>query len=68
MSGILHAVITAVTLAAGQTAESGIAEYNQVLRMVVEGRAEITVGQPHSYTWRCLDPRKPCEVKPGGAS
>lgn len=62
---IINAVIKEVKLTAGQTAEGGIAEYNQVLRLVVDGRAEIAAGQPHGYTWRCLDEKNPCAVKGG---
>lgn len=62
---IIHAVAKAVKLTAGQTADGGIAEYNQVLRLVVDGRAEIAAGQPHGYTWRCLDEKNPCVVKGG---
>lgn len=61
---ILKAAIVAVTLSAGQSADSGIAEYNQVLRMVVQGRAEIVAGPPHAYTWVCLDKQADCEVTP----
>lgn len=62
-SQIINAVIKEAKLTAGQTAEGGIAEYNQVLRLVVDGRAEIAAGQPHGYTWRCLDEKAHCVVK-----
>lgn len=52
-----------VKLSAGRTADSGIAEYNQVLRMVVESRAEVIAGNPDDFIWRCIDEKTPCVVK-----
>lgn len=60
---MINEIITAVILSFGQSTESGIAEYNQVLRMVVDGRARIIAGNPDSYIWECLDKVVKCEVK-----
>lgn len=58
------AAAAAISLVAGQSADSGIAEYNQVIRMVVQGRAQILSGQPDNYSWVCLDKLAACEVTP----
>lgn len=57
--GMMFAVVVTV----GQSMDSGINEYNQVLRMVVDGRAVIEAGQPDDYTWTCLDAVEPCVVR-----
>ncbi len=64
----LGGVMLAVLLIAGQSMESGIAEYNQVLRMIVDGRAAIEAGQPHNYLWTCLDEKNPCVIVNGSGS
>lgn len=60
---MINEIIVAVSLSFGQSAESGIAEYNQVLRMIAEGRAAIIAGNPDNYVWECLDKIQKCEVK-----
>ncbi len=43
-------------------ANGGIEQYNQVLQMVVQGRAEME-GSPFDFVWRCKDEEQPCVVR-----
>jgi hypothetical protein len=51
------AMITAPAMPASTWRDGTIADINRVIRLVVDGRAEIEGRLPDAWMWRCVDPK-----------